>query len=232
MLQIQDLLKNLHPSHWWNNGNAPKKINGVHGIKGINGVNAHNGHHAGLETQQSHEEATPLLPLLIFRDKICIPVTRMEDDNLLIFHPKENTLLLRFVLGQEESHGFYLSPKLTSADLFADKALQSYSVALRDPLLRTLPYVLETYRVLESAYRRPAYRIMEPTGNPDEGYLLKYYCEDAFGSVSGQITCRVLFFQNRVLFTSPVMTELKAALRQVLMLKPPEFQPKFDELRV
>lgn len=216
--KIQTLLKNISFPQLWKNGNFPQKINGV------------NGTHSGLHTEQPQAEAAPLLPYLIFRDKTCVPVTRMEDDNLLIFHPKENTLLLRLVLGQEESHGFYLGPKLTAPDLFAGKALQSYSIALRDPLLRTLPYVLETYRVLESAYRRPAYRIMEPAGNPDEGYLLKYYCEDALGTISGQITCRVLFFQNRVLFTSPVMTELKAALRQALMLKPPEFQPKIDEL--
>jgi len=216
--QLQILLKNLHFSQFWKNGHGPQKINVT------------NGKQSAVENEAAQSEVAPLLPYLIFRDKTCVPVTRMEEDNLLIFHPKDDTLLLRFVLGQEESHGFFLSPKLTSPDLFAGKALQSYNQALRDPILRTLPYVLETYRVLENAYRRPAYRIMEPAGNPDEGYLLKYYCDDAFGTVSGQITCRVLFFQNRVLFTSPIMTELKAALRQVLMLKPPEPQLKVDDL--
>src|ERR1700739_3012321 len=89
------------------------------------------------------------------------------------------------------------TPQLSDSTLFEDRPIQSYHQALRDPLLRTLPYVLETYRILESCYRQPAYRVMEPPGHPKEGYLFKFYCKDAFGPVSGQITCRVMFFENR-----------------------------------
>ena len=113
------------------------------------------------------------------------------------------------------------APELSDPTLFEDKPIQSYHQALRDPLLRALPYVLETYRILESCYRQPAYRIMEPAGHPEEGYLFQFYCEDAFGPLAGQITCRVMFFKNRVLFSSPVVTELKAALQHGRMLKAP-----------
>jgi hypothetical protein len=179
-----------------------------------------NGNHNGNHHQQT--DTTSLLPFLIFKDRTCVPVTQMEEDTLLIFHPKDNKLLLRLVPGQEESHGFSMGPRLSDPELFKDMTLQTYHQALVDPLLRSFPYVLETYRILEACYRRPAYRISQNAGSPDEGYLLKFYCHNAIGSICGQITCRVIFFQNRVLFSSPVMTDLKAAVRQVIMLKAPQ----------
>ena len=170
--------------------------------------------------QKNGTEPAPLVPLLVFRDTTCVPVTRIEEDNLLVFHPQNGTdLLTRIPLGQEESSGFFIKPKLTNPALLRDKTTQSYQQALLDPLLRTLPYVLETYRILESCYRRPAYRIMEPVGTADQGYLLKFYCQEAFGNVSGQITARVLFCEARAYFTSPVMTELKNAISQIFLLK-------------
>jgi hypothetical protein len=206
--QLNSFFKNFHRISLF----LPWKI-------GISSQTSNGNHAPETEAPQEAEHGASILPFLVFRDKICVPVTRMEENNLLLLHPRDNSLVLRFTLGQEESHGFYLAPKLSNPTLFETKATQTYQQALRDPLLRTLPYVLETYRILEHCYRQPAYRIMEPAGHPDEGYLLKFYCKEAFGQISGQITCRVMFFKARVLFSSPVMTELKAALRQLLTLK-------------
>ena len=125
----------------------------------------------------------------------------------------------QFQDAQPETALLPFAPQLSDPSLFEQRLTQSYHQALRDPLLRTLPYVLETYRILETCYRQPAYRIMEPAGHPEEGYLFKFYCQDAFGPLSSQITCRVLFFEHRVLFTSPVLNELEAALQHVLLLK-------------
>lgn len=172
----------------------------------------------------SAEEAKPkdtapaALPILIFRDTTCVPIYEIDEDTLLLRHPEDNEPVTRIPIGQEESTGFFLSPKLSEAELFEGKALQSYRSALLDPLLKTLPYVLETYRTLESCYRQPAFRIMEPLGNPDQGYLFKFYCRAAFAGVSGQISCRVVFFEDKVYFSSPIMTRLKTATHQIFLL--------------
>ena len=172
------------------------------------------------ENEQPHNaDPNPaILPLLIFRDTICVPIYEIEEDALLLRHPEDNEPVSHIPIGQEESTGFFFAPKLSDPELFEGKALQSYRSALLDPLLKTLPYVLETYRTLEACYKQPAYRIMEQLGNPDEGYLLKFYCRAAFAGVSGQISCRVIFFEDKVYFSSPIMTRLRAATHQVFLL--------------